>query len=298
MNSPMSFNDPSGYVRQPSNPNDFCATSPVCMNLSGNQDPNAGIASSSSSGMGVPYSSSVVVRQMIDFWAPGFIQYTFGGVFAGSNCLNCRGGINRYPGLSTVVWEFVSIVRERVVTTRVQRDVNVTESGVTDGPIDNEKNYGELIRNNSAFREDLFKRLRAEALRVIADIGKLTPGDRSRMFRDFDNILLKTDIDTLGRFATQRHMIDIGNRTAEVAEQGILRGMGKLFRRFWNAMMGAQEIYERSQFGPEDIDGWVGACNPTGVANAGHCGFYDPSNVFHDIDGMVPQIMQGHGGPP
>jgi hypothetical protein len=151
-----------------------------------------------------------------------------------------------------------------------------------------------LIRNNSAFRKDLFKRLRREAIRVATEVWSRGLDDQRRDFGLMGAELARTDADTLERFAAMQEFIAVGQTAGKWAEKGILRGLGRLLGTVWAVLNGTLEANERSQYGPADIEGWIGACLPAGGPGAGHCGFYDPNYAFRDIDEMVPQIMKGH----
>jgi len=118
MNSPMSFDDRSGYVRQPSNPNVFCATTPTCVNLTGSGNFGGGIVGSTGT-FGVPRVLIAITSRVVRIFVPR-VDFIFGGdgrIIHGFDYYYSRRGVAE-------------------VVDRFSRDINVTESSQTDEPIE------------------------------------------------------------------------------------------------------------------------------------------------------------------
>ncbi|MEO1148969.1 MAG: RHS repeat-associated core domain-containing protein, partial [Cyanobacteria bacterium J06638_22] len=147
MNSPMSYTDPSGYVRQPSSAGDICAASPVCLNMN---DSNGGPSGGSTS-YGVPstrISVTIFEERRLGSSEDIFWPRVFGGGFG----RGIPGGNDQFglPGLIDRILRIeidnVELINRRVETTRVET-VSTTESSETDEAMDYDGSVSSTVLN-------------------------------------------------------------------------------------------------------------------------------------------------------
>ncbi|MEO1248183.1 MAG: RHS repeat-associated core domain-containing protein, partial [Pseudomonadota bacterium] len=164
MNSPMSYTDPSGYIRQPSSAGDICAASPVCLNMN---DSNGGPSGGSTS-YGVPstrISVTIFEERRLGSSEDIFWPRVFGGGFG----RGIPGGNDRY-GLPALIDRILRIEIDNVelinrrVETRSTRMVSTTEGSETDEALSEENErfetelqraIGKLIRYKNLQSRDL-----------------------------------------------------------------------------------------------------------------------------------------------
>ncbi len=129
MNSPLSYTDPSGYVRQSAS--GLCRP-PVCLNAN---DSGKGTAVGGSSGvMAVPFEMRDIVIRVVTVMQPSF-GWGFGGGLRG-DCYDC-GGFGSFGGFGFGGrMSPITIILFGQSVTIGSRRINTTENSETDEPMD------------------------------------------------------------------------------------------------------------------------------------------------------------------
>jgi len=160
MNSPMSYTDPSGYIRQPSSAGSICSASPACLNFGGQMRG----APSGVSAFVVPITTIYVrryVRTMVAGDDPWDSEFSDEGDLGGSNDV-FGDAINAIRGFT-----IISVVVEEEQEVNGTQVVAATESSETDEDLGNEDAQFEAEVQRAIDKAIRYKNLRSRDMDAV-----------------------------------------------------------------------------------------------------------------------------------